>query len=368
MVAPASIPTVLTDSGRLTASAAAGQNVLNDTTKRWAADIHKDKVVRIQSPGGRIHTFQIAGNTASALVLTTNITEAISAGSSYEIAEFDLDTVLRTVFGNGANIDLPAEFQALKDALGAAMEATVDIGLATGGSQTTIVDTTRNWQADMWVDATAEVVIGGIHYLRLVTGNTADTITIDALPAGISCSAGCEYSLKRPLTLVDISDRAARLLGVIDSLTSWGGTPLTGRDISLDLANLDITLSALRDAICAAAPNAKTLDDLHAAIGAVGGTVNRSSFITGQKTVTAAGTAEQLPNQAVPDGFAVAITAKEANTGLVYVGNSKANAENHAVALPLSSGRTTALKVTNLNLIWIDAAVNAEGIDYILEA
>ena len=40
-------------------------------------------------------------------------------------------------------------------------------------------------------------------------------------------------------------------LGVVDSLTKWGGTALTGRDISSDLANLDLALTALRDALIA---------------------------------------------------------------------------------------------------------------------
>ena len=36
---------------------------------------------------------------------------------------------------------------------------------------------------------------------------------------------------------------------VTAQLSRWGGTALTGRDISLDMANLDLTLTALRDAL-----------------------------------------------------------------------------------------------------------------------
>jgi hypothetical protein len=36
----------------------------------------------------------------------------------------------------------------------------------------------------------------------------------------------------------DVTDRAARLLGVVDSLTKWGGTALTGRDITTDIKQL----------------------------------------------------------------------------------------------------------------------------------
>lgn len=62
-------------------------------------------------------------------------------------------------------------------------------------------------------------------------------------------------------TLNDLYTRLAEVLG--RNIAQWGGVAVTGRDISLDLAKLDITLSALRDAITAASPNSKTLYDLY---------------------------------------------------------------------------------------------------------
>ncbi len=53
--------------------------------------------------------------------------------------------------------------------------------------------------------------------------------------------------MKRPL-LADISDRITRLLGVVH-LTQWGGTALTGRDISLDLAHLSKLIPIAKAAI-----------------------------------------------------------------------------------------------------------------------
>jgi hypothetical protein len=50
---------------------------------------------------------------------------------------------------------------------------------------------------------------------------------------------------QKPITkelFTDPVDRAARLLGTVDSLSKWGGTTLTGRDISGDLANLNVGL------------------------------------------------------------------------------------------------------------------------------
>ena len=151
----------------------------------------------------------------------------------------------------------------LKELLSRVLEVSDDAGTATGGSDTTVIDTVKNWDTNMWAGATVHVIHASVEYIRVCSANTADTLTIGALPVGISATAGDAYAIRRALTIADISDRAARLLGVIDSVTKWGGVALTGRDISLDLANLNITLSALRDAICAAGADAKTLNDLY---------------------------------------------------------------------------------------------------------
>lgn len=286
----------IVDSGRVTSPAPAGTNVLSDSSKSWGVNIHRNRLVRIIRGRGAGQAYPIESNSTSALVIQGSWLHALDTTSEYAVLSTDLAQILRSVFGDGSNVDLPTEFDQLKAALALALEASVDSGMATGGSNTTIVDTNKNWEPGMWTDGVAEVVIGGIHYLRPIVGNSADTITIAALPGGVGCAAGCDYALKRPLTLADISDRVSRELGTVDSVRKWGGVALTGRDISLDLANLDITLSAfrnalrgasakdfttleadaesilgqlnitlaaLRDAICAAAPHAKTLNDLY---------------------------------------------------------------------------------------------------------
>ncbi len=89
---------------------------------------------------------------------------------------------------------------------------------------------------------------------------------------------------------------------------------------------------------------------------------NRSSITTGEKTVTVAGVAEQLPDVEVPQGFAVTITAKHTNVGRVYLGGSKIEAEARTANLDVEDYET--FYVTNLNKIWLDAAIDGEGIFY----
>lgn len=89
---------------------------------------------------------------------------------------------------------------------------------------------------------------------------------------------------------------------------------------------------------------------------------NRSSLTTGEKTVTSAGTGEQLPDVEVPEGFEATVTAKHANAGRIYIGGTKAEAEAHTVSLGPDDVFHECL--TNLNAIWIDADNDGEGIDY----
>lgn len=93
---------------------------------------------------------------------------------------------------------------------------------------------------------------------------------------------------------------------------------------------------------------------------------NRPTFYTNTKTVTTAGTAVQLPTKSVPSGYPVVVKAKRANTGYIYPGESKAQAEAHNVEL--SSKESVSLQVTNVNAIWIDSSIDTEGVEIIVEA
>lgn len=89
---------------------------------------------------------------------------------------------------------------------------------------------------------------------------------------------------------------------------------------------------------------------------------NRTSITSGEKTVASAGTAEQLPDVEVPEGFEVTVTAKHANTGRVFFGGTKAEAEAHTVSLGPDDVFHEFL--TNLNALFLDSEVNGEGVDY----
>ena len=81
----------------------------------------------------------------------------------------------------------------------------------------------------------------------------------------------------------------------------------------------------------------------------------------------ARGRPKNLPDQPIPDGFAIVLQALPGNNGIVYIGNSKANAEDHTVAFELGEGIFLRLYITNANLVWVDAATMGEGISWAVE-
>lgn len=76
-------------------------------------------------------------------------------------------------------------------------EVAVDSGVATGGTNTTLQDTTKSWEVNMWAGCVVEVDIGGIEYHRTIATNTADTLTFAALPGVIVVAAGDTYEIRK---------------------------------------------------------------------------------------------------------------------------------------------------------------------------
>lgn len=95
---------------------------------------------------------------------------------------------------------------------------------------------------------------------------------------------------------------------------------------------------------------------------------------SGRKTVTAAGTAEVLAAAVTPFEW-LRVTALTGNTGLVSLGgsNTKAAAGATQNGAPLSAGQSLVLnarddKVTDLNKMYVDAAVSGEGVAFMYSA
>lgn len=86
--------------------------------------------------------------------------------------------------------------------------------------------------------------------------------------------------------------------------------------------------------------------------------------ISGQKTVTTAGTAVTLGTLQTDD--AIYIKALDTNTGVVAVGNDGADDVTVSNGIRLLAGEGVILNhVDNLAAIYVDSAVNGEGVSWI---
>lgn len=93
-----------------------------------------------------------------------------------------------------------------------------------------------------------------------------------------------------------------------------------------------------------------------AATSSVPVTDSRTSLGSAKTTVTTAGTRVQLGTNTCSS---ITIKALSTNTGLIYVGTSTVASSN---GFQLSAGESISLDITNTNLVYIDSAVNGEGI------
>lgn len=88
-------------------------------------------------------------------------------------------------------------------------------------------------------------------------------------------------------------------------------------------------------------------------------------IFSGQKTVTAAGTAETLVASDTQYQGPVMIKALPANTGVMYVGQVTGDVSS-SNGMPLSAGEVCVLfNAQNLLNVWVDASVSGEGVAWL---
>ena len=62
-------------------------------------------------------------------------------------------------------------------------------GTATGGTDTTLVDDTKNFEVDVFNDNMIKIVVDGVEYYRTITDTTSDTITFATIGAPVAGTA-----------------------------------------------------------------------------------------------------------------------------------------------------------------------------------
>ena len=87
-----------------------------------------------------------------------------------------------------------------------------------------------------------------------------------------------------------------------------------------------------------------------------------TSIGTDRKVVAAAGTAVQLQNHACKQ---VAITGETDNTGAIWIGDASVDeTPTSQKGIIVYASQTVTLSISNTNLLYIDSAVNGDGVAY----
>lgn len=139
--------------------------------------------------------------------------------------EETLRKALRVVFGGGTIISPANPLPVTSTA------AVVEHGTATAGTNATLTDTAKDWEVGMWGDAYLEVTIAGVEYHRMITANTDDTLTFNALPGAVVVAAGDEYNITRETNPLSPLAKAAIFNAALPAIgANWLGADITPTD------------------------------------------------------------------------------------------------------------------------------------------
>ena len=91
------------------------------------------------------------------------------------------------------------------------------------------------------------------------------------------------------------------------------------------------------------------------------------SAISGQRTVTTAGTAVRLAASSTPCTGPLMVKALDTNTGVVALGHDGAGDVTVSNGLRLAAGDAVVFEfVGNLYDLWLDSSVNGEGVSWLM--
>lgn len=92
---------------------------------------------------------------------------------------------------------------------------------------------------------------------------------------------------------------------------------------------------------------------------------SKSNLAVNEATVSAAGTAVQLPDMPVGEACELVVKAKRTNRGAIKIGESAAQAQ--AGKFTLEPGEAVKLRISNANKAYIDAEISGDKVELIVE-
>lgn len=149
---------IITATANATATTSQTTSILVDSAQNWDVNEHVGKIIQISTSGTAPTTQirRITANTSNTITLQSTITSATNGTSRYIISD-------AYAYGKDTE-DL--------------IYNKINTGYATGGSTTTLIDSTKNWDVNQWAGYRFRIVSGtGRNNEIAITSNTANTLT-----------------------------------------------------------------------------------------------------------------------------------------------------------------------------------------------
>jgi hypothetical protein len=186
-------------------------SLIVDPTQNWATNEHAGRLVQVIGAGYNSTTGQvkrITSNTATTLTLVSALGTAPVNGTTryviHEVNAFGRDEQWRVPTRNGR-------------------------GKATGGSTTTLIDTTKNWLGNQWLNYKFRVMAGtGVGSEITITANTATTLTFTA--QSFTPDATTKYLI---MDTFGLATAAGTVTTLTDTTKNWGVNQWAGKRIKL---------------------------------------------------------------------------------------------------------------------------------------
>jgi hypothetical protein len=196
-----------------TAANSQSTSILVDASQNWNTNSHTGRILYILSSGAAptlVAARKIASNTATTITVSgSSITTPTNGQSRYIIAE-------------------PRGFGAMCTTKIAAENS---FGWATSGSATTLVDSTKNWRNNQWINCRVRVICGtGEGNESVITGNTATTLTVASWGVATPDSTS-KYEILDSFGVVTTGGSAVTT--ITDANKNYGTNALAGKRIRI---------------------------------------------------------------------------------------------------------------------------------------
>lgn len=201
---------IITAAGNAAATASQTTSIIVDATKTWTIDEHVGKIVTLSIAGQAPTTQQrrITANTATTLTMATIVAGA-NGTSRYCISNPE-------AFGRAEQWE---QFDKR------------NVGFATGGSSTTLVDSTKNWYVNQWAGYKFRVYAGtGVGAEVTITSNTATTLTYTA--PGFTVDTTTKYIIMDSFGLATAVTNTTNAT-ITDSTKNWKVNQWAGRRLRI---------------------------------------------------------------------------------------------------------------------------------------